>query len=361
MMIAANYVNAQECGPKSVYFMAGYEGGAGDQAVIDRLEAMGWTVFDTIPVKDEGGNLINYVDAAGYDIVLLSSTISSGDATQFYSLPVPVLTWESFAASPSRLGLTKANVSGEARWYDNIPYNGKALGDTTNSYEYLDIADDPRADELGLTVTYTDEILALTDRVPIAGGAHPGVSGLPNTETAIEILKYKQEDIKAIDDEGFITNQGTFIDSAHYAAFVYEEGAVMGEDTIIAPAARGFWFFHDQTAVVASEEVWDIFEAMVKWMTGCDLTVGIGKPESPVNQLKVYPSPVSHFATVVMEDASVNGYGVEVFDLTGRRFISTRSQEDRMTIDMRSLPSGIYMIRVTADDSKTYTSKVVES
>jgi hypothetical protein len=358
MMIAANTMVAQDCPPKSIYFLRGYQGGAGDNVVIDHLKAMEWTVFDTIPVKDGDGNFINYVDAAGYDLVVVSSTIASSDALQFRTLPVPLLTWESFALTG--LGMTKANISQQERYYTNVPYNGVAIGDTVNSFEYLNIVDDPLAADEGLTSRMTGEILALTDRVPISGGGNVGVASIPNKATAIKILSYLQEDIYAIDNTGFITNAGPFIDSTFYAAYVYEEGAAMAADTVIAPARRGFYFFHDMTARVASDDAWKFFDNMIKWLTGCDLTIGIEDVERSTNNLLVYPSPVTQFATVVLDNPAVNSYEVEVYDLTGRRFVSTLSQKDRTTVDMRNMPSGLYMIRVSADNNQTYTTKVIK-
>ena len=77
----------------------------GDNAVLQRLQAMGFTVT----VKSAAASAT--ADATGRQLVVVSSTVTSGDVgTKFKSVAVPVLTWESGVLDD--LGMTAAGALG---------------------------------------------------------------------------------------------------------------------------------------------------------------------------------------------------------------------------------------------------------
>ncbi len=77
--------------------------------------------------------------------------------------------------------------------------------------------------------------------------------------------------------------------------------------------------------------------------------------ESTKPTLSIYPNPAEDFIQIQMSDArSTNN--VLVYDLSGKIVLSTKAQSGRL--DISTLPSGFYTVRVDVD-GKTYQEKLV--
>jgi hypothetical protein len=71
---------------------------------------------------------------------------------------------------------------------------------------------------------------------------------------------------------------------------------------------------------------------------------------------KAYPNPATDYVYVELNNASAPYY-CNVTDVTGREYINTALKQS-MNIDLRSLPSGIYYMRVTDKNGNTRVEKI---
>ena len=75
---------------------------------------------------------------------------------------------------------------------------------------------------------------------------------------------------------------------------------------------------------------------------GCyeqDPYVGIETPADNA-EIRIYPNPAS--TTIYIES---DGGNVELFDIMGRRVMSTKINEGTDTVDISHLPQGVYLLR----------------
>ncbi len=151
-------------------------------------------------------------DAAGKQVVVISSTVSSGNVgTKFRSVTIPVLTWEH--ALWDDLGMTAAagtQVSGQTSVAIVTPGSPLAAG-----------------------LTGTVAVSTTTDTLPqgVPGAAAVIVARLPGTTTASD--------------------------------FAYDTGAAM--PGLAAPARRVGLFLGDNTAAIFTANGWALFDAAVTW------------------------------------------------------------------------------------------------
>jgi len=75
-------------------------------------------------------------------------------------------------------------------------------------------------------------------------------------------------------------------------------------------------------------------------------------------EIKTYPNPASDFINIVLYDRG--NYEMNFLDLTGVIAYTYETKEDISTVDIRSLKSGIYILRIKDKDSgRTMVKKVV--
>ncbi|MDB5105386.1 MAG: peptidyl-Asp metalloendopeptidase [Fibrobacteres bacterium] len=185
---------------------------AGDQAVQNRLQALGFTVT----VKS--GLASTAADATGKNLVVVSSTVTSADVnTKFRAFTVPVLNWEQ--ALQDDFGMTAATI-------------GSA----------------------GTTVTQTQVAIA---------SAHPISAGLTGTQTVTTVagdFAWGQPGTGAVK----VANQAG--DATKTSVYAYEKGAAMVGLT--APARRVQLFLTDGTGGSLTAAGWTLFDNAAKWAAG---------------------------------------------------------------------------------------------
>jgi hypothetical protein len=314
----------------------------GDDAVVAFLEEAMEGI--TITRYQEGTADLK-TTVADYDLVIVSSTISSGSVEGWFDLAKPLITWESYALPRLRMVAGTGELN-----YGNVGL----LDGTENAFEFIKVSTDPRAVSLGLTAGKTDEFEAFTGPIRSGAGANSGVFAFPN-ENAIVILTYDWDEIIEHTNTDWVTGLQPQREKDMVAAFVFEAGAIM-DNEYPAPAKRGFYFFHDSSPAVASEDTWDVFEAMVLW--SMDLLEGEGpvnveRLPNANNEVKVFPNPVTQKATVFVKVDRASDLTVEVTDLTGRIILSQKhfvSGSRNIELDVEGLRNGIYMVRVQGRD-----------
>jgi gingipain R len=75
------------------------------------------------------------------------------------------------------------------------------------------------------------------------------------------------------------------------------------------------------------------------------------------NEISIYPNPATQLLSVNFGDIQKNNVGITVFDLFGKKIVSMTNPKivnNTTDIDVSSLPSGVYFVRITTDNiSKT--------
>jgi glucose/arabinose dehydrogenase/PKD repeat protein len=187
--------------------------GSGDQAVRARLQGLGYTVA----VADD--NVVSATDAAGKDVVLISSTVSSSAiGTRLRSVAVGTLVWESALFDDMGMSSTLLNTD-----------YGELSGKTT-----LDI---------------------LTPGHPLAAG----LSGTPAIYSSPQTVKWARTALSGL---GVASVAG---DATRSTIFGYEPGVAMSGG-VVAPARRVGFFLHDDSAPHLTDPGWRLFDAAVTWI-----------------------------------------------------------------------------------------------
>ena len=79
----------------------------------------------------------------------------------------------------------------------------------------------------------------------------------------------------------------------------------------------------------------------------------VSRSQQPVNFFTVFPNPVQGLLSIRLHAAGSDKVLTEVFDMTGRRFISQNfavmAGEQVLTLDMSRLKSGSYILKITAN------------
>ncbi|WP_298669987.1 hypothetical protein, partial [uncultured Methanofollis sp.] len=186
----------------------------GDKAMKDHLESKGYTVT----TKED--RLITAADAEGKDVVIFSSSMSSGSVgTMFRDLAVPV-------------------ISCEAWLYDDLKMTGTSRGaDYSAAAGQTQVAIADAANPLAA---------GLEGTVKVTGTAGSEMFGMPAAGAAKVATVVGQPDKVTI--------------------FAYDTDADMVG--MKAPAPRVGFFLHDQVAASTTPEGWALFDAAVKWAIG---------------------------------------------------------------------------------------------
>jgi len=90
----------------------------------------------------------------------------------------------------------------------------------------------------------------------------------------------------------------------------------------------------------------------------CQITTGVNSSIPEPNVLEVYPNPSN--GNVNLNWAKKEGFGYEIQSATGQIITSGTSLAERITIDLNSLTSGIYMVKVF-DGKEVQTQRLVIS
>ncbi len=90
-----------------------------------------------------------------------------------------------------------------------------------------------------------------------------------------------------------------------------------------------------------------------------DMTVGLNPAPIQV-EAKVFPNPANDILSIQLaEYADAPGYAVNLFNILGSSIIKEFIQDEITTIDISSLPVGIYTLTITDDMDQTVATKKV--
>ena len=77
--------------------------------------------------------------------------------------------------------------------------------------------------------------------------------------------------------------------------------------------------------------------------------------------LSVYPNPTTGIINLLVENGEVSGLNYAMFDATGKQVLARQIVSNNNSIDMQSLPSATYYVRVTKDEKEVKTFKVIKN
>ena len=88
----------------------------------------------------------------------------------------------------------------------------------------------------------------------------------------------------------------------------------------------------------------------------CNLTT-LTTQEFDLNKIKVYPNPVVNSLTI---DYINQLDKIEVYDVTGKKYIDLKPESNNLTLDFSKFNNGIYFIKLVLNKN-TLTYKIVKS
>jgi hypothetical protein len=203
--------------PKKVLFLHAATPNGSDLAVRDRLTQLG------LAVTARGAPGVTTGDATGYDLIVASSSVSSGDVgAKFKDLAIPYLGWEQAVQDDFLM---------------TGPTDGTHRGATT-----------------GLNT------------IEIVNATHPMAAGLPAGPVRIS---QNNTDVSW----GVVGAEATVIarivgTTDHAALYGYDTGTKLIDGTSTAPARRVHAFMTDGSYAVLTADGRKLFDAAVQWALG---------------------------------------------------------------------------------------------
>jgi hypothetical protein len=349
------------CPQANILYVGTDPTGFGDSTVVEHLELdLGFTVDFIEPAE------VVIDDVLGYDLIVISSTISSTDAGMFKDVEIPILSMENHGLD-EELGMVQAKEEAGYTTYGIAPY----VNEDENSFDSLMVLSGDSVVAKGLDAGYGGQTIQVFKQdVPFGNNRHPGQWGVPN-ENAYIILQYKQETLDLIVTEDLTLcgeNGGDFCANPRYAAFAYPQDAEMGYDNMPAPEKRSFYFFHDYSAAAATDEAWDIYDALIYWSLGC-----LDRPQSSgggtnintiANEtgLKLYPNPANGPINLEMNIKQGKSYKIELYDVLGKTvFNSDIKHTGQFNKQIVLERPGFYILKLTENhNNNTQMIKILK-
>ena len=76
---------------------------------------------------------------------------------------------------------------------------------------------------------------------------------------------------------------------------------------------------------------------------------GISDPSKDIPNICLYPNPVGNLLNIDISESKTDGYFFTIYDITGKSLISMvtgYNREGHFQVQVKELPSGIYLLRV---------------
>lgn len=80
-----------------------------------------------------------------------------------------------------------------------------------------------------------------------------------------------------------------------------------------------------------------------------------------VVSLSAFPNPTSDFLTLRIESDDIEGFDCAMYDISGKEILQKRITSSETNLDMNSLPSATYFVRVTKQNREVKTFKIVKN
>ena len=77
--------------------------------------------------------------------------------------------------------------------------------------------------------------------------------------------------------------------------------------------------------------------------------------------LSAYPNPTSDFLTLRIDGDYIDGLDCTMYDISSKEIMEWQISSSETSIDMQSLPSATYFVRVTKEKNEVKTFKIVKN
>ncbi|MFY9417594.1 MAG: T9SS type A sorting domain-containing protein, partial [Bacteroidales bacterium] len=95
--------------------------------------------------------------------------------------------------------------------------------------------------------------------------------------------------------------------------------------------------------------------------SACDYITSIDYLDYPDNNLIIYPNPVKNILNINWDDKINRQLNIKIFNLTGQLVLETNIEKDNKNqyIDLSTLPSNIYLIKLTDIHGNYWIKKII--
>jgi hypothetical protein len=236
-LTTATFTNVQLSAPPALFVTSSTTLTAADAKVKKRLETLGYAVI----VKAAASSVT--ADATGKDLVVISSSVASGDVnTKFKNVTVPVVTWE------------------------NAIYDDMGMTGTVGGTDYGTTAN---TTDVAIYASACDRNTMYTAAVGYADGCHDMTAGLTGTFgalTSASSLTFGKPGASAV-KIAYLPS-----DSTKALVFGYDTGAAM-PGLAAAPARRVGLFMNDTTATSWTGRAQSLFDQAIYWATNTHYSI----------------------------------------------------------------------------------------
>lgn len=77
--------------------------------------------------------------------------------------------------------------------------------------------------------------------------------------------------------------------------------------------------------------------------------------------LSAFPNPTSDYLTLRIESDDIEGFDFAMYDISGKEILQKRVTSSETSLDMNSLPTATYFVRVTKQNREVKTFKIVKN
>lgn len=147
-----------------------------------------------------------------------------------------------------------------------------------------------------------------------------------------------------------MTSIGAYAQNAVSASSGESSG---GGGTTSFTIGQTFYSANEGTSGQVSEGVQQVYEIYDVTEVLNPVYIGIS--------LSVYPNPTTGIINLLVENGEVSGLNYAMFDATGKQVLARQIVSNNNSIDMQSLPSATYYVRVTKDEKEVKTFKVIKN
>jgi len=129
--------------------------------------------------------------------------------------------------------------------------------------------------------------------------------------------------------------------------------------TDVSATSRGVFFNHGQCVLPSLSAIQDLFLSLVE---NCSNTIGISVNPYLKIELILYPNPVDKLLKYELsEQFNGQGYFIDIYTIGGKIVSQTRSSETSGSIDVSTLQSGMYFLRIHGNGFASAERFVIQS
>ena len=82
---------------------------------------------------------------------------------------------------------------------------------------------------------------------------------------------------------------------------------------------------------------------------------------SEVISLSAFPNPTSDYLTLHIESDEIEGFDYAMYDISGKEILQKRITSSETSLNMNSLPSATYFVRVAKQNREVKTFKILKN